>query len=158
MRIATIFALSILIAACGTDGGSRDGSPPDAPPDVAVDAGPDGAPDAPADQRPPDSMPDGPAAETADLASDRPADATDGAAACAACTATEICVVSFDGTCRQFGARCAPRTDRCQAPACNADCNRDLCMGADGGVQLTCMAAACPTSGQYPGAVLCYGP
>jgi hypothetical protein len=77
---------------------------------------------------------------------------------CATCAADELCVVAFDGTCRAFSVRCAKKTAQCQAASCNDSCDV-LCGSSDGGPsRLTCRGPACPTSGEYPNAVLCYGP
>jgi hypothetical protein len=80
--------------------------------------------------------------------------------ACPSCASDEMCVVDFDGTCRPFAVRCAKKTPLCGTGACTLDCDRELCAGpGDSGVPtLTCHGPSCPTSGQYPGAVLCYGP
>jgi hypothetical protein len=98
------------------------------------------------------------AAERAGAATNDGVDRGDTAEACAACAPDEICVVPFDGTCQQLTPNCARKTVRCQTPVCNADCNADFCGVRDGGpIMFTCMSS-CPTSGQFPNAILCYGP
>jgi hypothetical protein len=137
---------------------------------------PDGAPDAPgpddrADVNPDrmesatdgaDGSVDGPTdglADQADATTNDSVDSGDAGAGCPACASDEICVVLFDGICHQLAPRCAKKTARCQTPVCNDDCNAAFCGVPDGGpIMSTCMARDCPTSGQFPNAIRCYGP
>jgi len=155
-------ALILLLA---TGCGSSANPSPDALPDTlpGIDASDGGASDTNpgVDLSPPDlgAADLREAAAVADLGAPDAVEVGAGHPACAACAADELCVVAFDGTCRVFGVRCAKKTARCQAAACTEGCNDDLCGQPDGGPRLlTCMAAPCPTSGQYPNAILCYGP
>jgi hypothetical protein len=93
--------------------------------------------------------------------------ATDGgtsnAGACARCTADEICVAAYDGTCIELGVTCKPKTTACPAAACSVACAPYLCgTGADGGAgsgpSLSCATTHCPGKTPVPGAFGCYGP
>jgi hypothetical protein len=90
---------------------------------------------------------------------DRSADQEGGAASGCGCGADEVCVVVFDGTCQMLGGTsCVKKTASCQAAMCNSGCDL-LCNPGDAGPpRFTCSAAPCPTSSQFPNAVLCYGP
>jgi hypothetical protein len=81
--------------------------------------------------------------------------APDGASACPACAADELCLVKFDGNCQPLGASCVKKTAGCQTPACNDACNRDFC-GFPAQPTFSCQSV-CPASAQYPGAMFCYG-
>jgi hypothetical protein len=92
-----------------------------------------------------------------DASPDAPIDAgIDADLRCAACTADQICVQSFNGTCGTFAVECQPRNPACEGTACTPACNLWHCRaGGDAGL-LTCEAAPC--DGAIPGALHCYGP
>lgn len=96
-------------------------------------------------------------AAVVDAAPDAPPDAgLDADERCAACTADQICVQKFNGTCGEFALECQPRNPACVGNACSPECNLWHCRdGGDAGI-LTCEAPPC--AGQAPGALYCYGP
>lgn len=88
---------------------------------------------------------------------DAPTDAgIDADLRCAACTASQICVQTFNGTCGEIRLECQDRDPSCTGTACSAECNLRHCQaGGDAGI-FTCQAGSC--AGEVPGALHCYGP
>jgi len=81
--------------------------------------------------------------------------------ACAKCTADEICVAAYDGTCIELGVVCKPKTAACPAATCSLACAPYLCgTGADAGAgpQFSCATTHCTGKTPVPGAFGCYGP
>jgi hypothetical protein len=132
----------------------------DVGPDVVADVGPDVVADVGADRgadRGADVVADAGADVGPDVVVDGGAEA--GPSACAKCTANEICVAGYDGTCLLLGVRCLPKTAACASATCSLDCNSYLCgAGSDGGVPFSCTTAHCTGSPLVAGAVGCYGP
>jgi hypothetical protein len=77
--------------------------------------------------------------------------AIDTASACG-CTADQICVASYDGTCRKLGPTCVTRTVDCPNNTCSTACETAYC-----GAPLQCQNRA-PCGGEPAGAFTCYGP
>ncbi len=75
---------------------------------------------------------------------------------CTACTADQICVQKFGGTCTPFQVECQDRAPTCTGTSCTPDCNFYHCNGGSDAGILTCAAASCP--GELPGALHCFGP
>jgi hypothetical protein len=120
---------------------------PDVSSDVSLDGA--GAETSPADMR------DGTTSDASDTGGDLPVEA---ASACDRCAADELCVLFHDGPCGSQKV-CKKKTAACSAPACTAECNRDMCgFGTDAGGSSTCNAAPCQETALYPQAVHCYGP
>lgn len=70
---------------------------------------------------------------------------------CRACTADQICVAGYDGTCRgQVG--CVARTVDCPNNVCSAACESAYCHAP-----YQCQDRP-PCGGEPPGAFTCYGP
>jgi len=78
--------------------------------------------------------------------------AIDSASACG-CTADQICVASYDGTCRKLGPTCVTRTVDCPNNACSTACETAYC----GGAPFQCQNRP-PCGGEPAGAFTCYGP
>jgi hypothetical protein len=85
---------------------------------------------------------------------DAPTDAPD---VCRTCTADQICVQYFNGTCGIFRQECAPRVPECPTgTSCTEGCNRYQCNRDFDPPFLTCHSGGCP--GELPDALHCYGP
>lgn len=76
--------------------------------------------------------------------------------ACAACTANQICVQKFNGTCGRFATECQPRDPACTGTTCSSACDLAHCRDRGDAGLLTCAAAGC--AGEDPAALHCYGP
>jgi hypothetical protein len=70
---------------------------------------------------------------------------------CATCTASEICVASYDGQCHQSIA-CVPRVVDCPANACSPACEGAYCAAP-----YQCQTRE-SCGGESPLAFTCYGP
>lgn len=75
---------------------------------------------------------------------------------CGACTATQICVQFWNGTCGDGHIECQERGTGCVGNACSPECQFWHCGAADAGTPYQCGVASCP--GDTPGALHCYGP
>jgi hypothetical protein len=72
--------------------------------------------------------------------------------ACLACDANQICVATYDGTCRSRGVTCVARTVDCPSNACSPACESAYC-----GSPFQCQTRS-PCGGEPPEAFTCYGP
>jgi hypothetical protein len=78
---------------------------------------------------------------------------------CDKCTASELCVAAYDGTCNELGVVCKPKTAACPAATCSLACAGYLCStGADAGSPFSCASTHCGGKTPVPGAFGCYGP
>jgi hypothetical protein len=80
---------------------------------------------------------------------------------CSKCTASELCVAAYDGTCNVLGVVCKPKTATCAAATCSLECAPYLCgTGTDAGAgpQLNCGSTHCTGKIPVEGAFGCYGP
>jgi hypothetical protein len=105
------------------------------------------------DTGPSDVAPDGQGTEVSGAAIDGGGGDQATSSFCSTCQADELCVVGHDGTCLTFPPRCVKKTADCTTATCSLECNRDIC-----GANASCMAAPCPGTALYPGALHCYGP
>jgi hypothetical protein len=88
-------------------------------------------------------------------------DPADTPSPCDTCTADELCVAAYDGTCNELGVVCKPRTPACPAATCSLACAPYLCgTGTDAGTgpTLSCGTTHCTGKTPIPGAFGCYGP
>jgi hypothetical protein len=82
---------------------------------------------------------------------------TDADTLCSACTASQICVQYFNGTCGDGHVECQPRVTACVGTACSPDCDFWHCRGGmDAGSPYTCGNSTCP--GLATNALHCFGP
>jgi hypothetical protein len=85
---------------------------------------------------------------------------TQGVDACG-CANDEICVVFWDGTCRQLPTKCKKRTATCPDTRCDGTCGDYFCgeqSPSPGPRRFVCPGPPCPRTSTFPGAVHCYGP
>ena len=71
---------------------------------------------------------------------------------CPACSANQLCVAAYDGTCRHLGATCVAKTVDCPNNVCSTACQSAYCFAP-----LQCQNRA-PCGGEPPNAFTCYGP
>jgi len=71
---------------------------------------------------------------------------------CASCRSDQICLASYDGTCKTSGPRCVDRTVDCPNNACSAACQSAYCSAP-----YQCETRS-PCGGEPPDAFTCYGP
>lgn len=75
---------------------------------------------------------------------------------CLSCTAEQVCVQVFNGTCGQISLACEPRNAACVGNACTPGCMQWQCNDGDDPPFFRCDVGGCP--GEVPGALHCYGP
>lgn len=81
----------------------------------------------------------------------------DAADVCGTCTADQVCVQYFNGTCGIFRTACEPRVAECPSgTSCTDGCNQFQCNRDSDPPFLTCHSGGC--AGERPDALHCYGP